>query len=482
MSNGNKFKTILIIISLICSFYLLFSFNLNFALSETVDVGLRYGEQTGLGAEDVRITIAKIIRVVLGILGIVFVTLIIYAGTLYMGSKGDPEKLDSARKIFISAIIGLAIILASYSLASYILSKLLQATGVEIVGNGESINQNINNGWPDGSDEADGEDMGLPVDEDMPICLAKICTDSAELPGFPIRAYDEQGEAKYYDAAVIATDGQYLYTRAWNWKSTWRHYGGNIPGTHGYNIIYKIGTGFGNTNLGEIVEQYVWRDRYDKDTGEENELKLTSMTYHKDGHFYAGRQSGKYEEHYINRIVFSDAPVANPYTGQLEMAFWFENVLLPQFAFLYDIHGWYVNPSSITSNGDYLFTLGPEGVRNTNPTGVKIKVFTINGDNITLVKDFIMPNDPEGLGMPEVLMGFVAVDDIIYIIPWVHRGKITAINWRTEEWLEAWWSHNNITHEANGQYDWVNDIFWIGEHSRYHDLSNKIHAYSNCQR
>ncbi|HDQ23029.1 MAG TPA: hypothetical protein ENN28_03605 [Candidatus Uhrbacteria bacterium] len=230
MRAGNKFKTILIIISLICSFYLLFSFNLDFALSETIDIGLSYGEQTGLGAEDVRITIAKIIRVVLGILGIVFVLLIIYAGTLYMGSKGDPEKLDSVRKIFISAIIGLAIILASYSLASYILSKLLQTTGVEMVGNGESINQNINNGWSDGNDEADGEDMGLLIDEDTPICLAKICTDSAELSGFPIRAYDEQGEAKYYDAAVIATDGQYLYTRAW-----W--YGNNVNRTYG--VIYQ---------------------------------------------------------------------------------------------------------------------------------------------------------------------------------------------------------------------------------------------------
>jgi len=232
--------------------------------------------------------------------------------------------------------------------------------------------------------------------------------------------------------------------------------------------------------LGEIVEQYVWRDRYSLETGYEYRLPLTSMTYHKDGHFYAGRRRWDGINNYINRFVFSDAPVANPYNGEMEMAFWFENVLLPTS--LYDINGWPYNPGNITSNGDYLFTLGPEGSRNTNPTGVKIKVFAINGDNITLVKDFIMPNDPEGLGMPEVLTGFVAVDDIIYIIPWMRRGKITAINWRTEEWLEAWWSHNNITHEVNGQYDWVNDIFWIGEHSRYHYLSNKIHAYSNCQR
>ena len=209
MSNGNKFKTILIIISLICSFYLLFSFNLDFALSETIDIGLSYGEQTGLGAEDVRITIAKIIRVVLGILGIVFVLLIIYAGTLYMGSKGDPEKLDSVRKIFISAIIGLAIILASYSLASYILSKLLQATGVEIVGNGESINQNINNGWPDGSDEADGEDGGLPY-------------------------IDEKNKI---DSFVLNYNGQHIQTDSFDFaKEVLDFYDHRLASTHIYNL------------------------------------------------------------------------------------------------------------------------------------------------------------------------------------------------------------------------------------------------------
>ena len=64
------------------------------------DFGLEPIESTlSLGAQDIRITIAKIIRVALGFLGIIAVSLIIYAGWLWMTSAGDERKIEQAKNI-----------------------------------------------------------------------------------------------------------------------------------------------------------------------------------------------------------------------------------------------------------------------------------------------------------------------------------------------------------------------------------------------
>jgi hypothetical protein len=94
-----------------------------------VDLGLNFAEQIGLGAQDPRITIAKVIRIILGFLGIIAVCLLLYAGFLWMTARGNEEKIDKAKKILINATVGLTIILAAFGIASFILSQLITATG-----------------------------------------------------------------------------------------------------------------------------------------------------------------------------------------------------------------------------------------------------------------------------------------------------------------------------------------------------------------
>lgn len=84
--------------------------------------------ETGLGNADPRILIANIIRVVLGFLGIVAVVLIMYAGWLWMTAAGEADKIDRAKKVLISAVIGLVIILMSFAIATFILNKIYDAT------------------------------------------------------------------------------------------------------------------------------------------------------------------------------------------------------------------------------------------------------------------------------------------------------------------------------------------------------------------
>lgn len=85
--------------------------------------------EVGLGTTDIRIVIARVIRIALSFLGIIAVSLMIYAGFIWMTSNGDPTKLKKAQGIMINAAVGLVIILSSLAITQFILSRLLEATG-----------------------------------------------------------------------------------------------------------------------------------------------------------------------------------------------------------------------------------------------------------------------------------------------------------------------------------------------------------------
>jgi hypothetical protein len=82
---------------------------------------------TMLGTSDFRIIIAKIIRAVLGLLGIVALGIVLYGGYLIMTSGGQEDKITQGKKVLINGTIGLAIILSAFSIAQFILSSLNRA-------------------------------------------------------------------------------------------------------------------------------------------------------------------------------------------------------------------------------------------------------------------------------------------------------------------------------------------------------------------
>jgi len=83
----------------------------------------------GLGSFDIRLIIANIIRAALGLIGIVLVVLLIYAGYLWMTAGGNDEQIGQAKNIIRNAAIGLAIILSAYSIVAYIMNILGVKTG-----------------------------------------------------------------------------------------------------------------------------------------------------------------------------------------------------------------------------------------------------------------------------------------------------------------------------------------------------------------
>ncbi|HSR89365.1 MAG TPA: hypothetical protein VLK22_03155 [Candidatus Udaeobacter sp.] len=92
------------------------------------DLGIQYGASTGLGQKDIRVTVASIIKTAMGLLGIVAVVIILIGGFKWMTAGGNEEQTGEAKGYIFSGIIGLAIILSAYALATYVINSLVSAT------------------------------------------------------------------------------------------------------------------------------------------------------------------------------------------------------------------------------------------------------------------------------------------------------------------------------------------------------------------
>lgn len=82
----------------------------------------------GLGTKDPRDIAASIIGIILGFLGIIAVVIILIGGFKWMTAAGNEEGVEEAKKIIIAGVIGLAIVLAAWGIASFVLNSLISAT------------------------------------------------------------------------------------------------------------------------------------------------------------------------------------------------------------------------------------------------------------------------------------------------------------------------------------------------------------------
>lgn len=102
-------------------------------LPDSVDAGLQGVAATaypGVTNPPSPVTVvSNIINYALGLMGIIFLILVIYGGLLWMTSGGDEKKVTTARQIITTATIGLAIVLAAYAITWFITTQLLTATG-----------------------------------------------------------------------------------------------------------------------------------------------------------------------------------------------------------------------------------------------------------------------------------------------------------------------------------------------------------------
>ena len=67
--------------------------------------------------------IGQVINIVLGLIGIIMMYFIIYAGYVWMVSEGEAGKIKEAKDRLKNAIFGLVIIALAYSLSNFIIDR-----------------------------------------------------------------------------------------------------------------------------------------------------------------------------------------------------------------------------------------------------------------------------------------------------------------------------------------------------------------------
>ncbi|MFA5021705.1 MAG: hypothetical protein WC508_01300 [Patescibacteria group bacterium] len=117
--SSQRNRTTMLIFGLVVLFLMLVS-----PVWAALDTGLSYGTATGLSTQDIRVTIMRIIQIFLGLVGIIAIVIIIYAGYIWMTSAGNAEKIDQAKRILRNAAIGLLIIFSAFSIVSFIINML----------------------------------------------------------------------------------------------------------------------------------------------------------------------------------------------------------------------------------------------------------------------------------------------------------------------------------------------------------------------
>jgi lysylphosphatidylglycerol synthetase-like protein (DUF2156 family) len=73
------------------------------------------------GEGSIRALVLKIVNYFLTFLGIVAVLMLIYAGVTYVTAGGEQDKVDSAKKIIMYALVGIIIILLSFAIVNTVL-------------------------------------------------------------------------------------------------------------------------------------------------------------------------------------------------------------------------------------------------------------------------------------------------------------------------------------------------------------------------
>ncbi len=70
-------------------------------------------------------TIGNIIKVIIGLIGLIALIIFIAGGFLWMTAGGDEDQITKAKSLMKNAVIGIAIVVLAYAATSYIITQLI---------------------------------------------------------------------------------------------------------------------------------------------------------------------------------------------------------------------------------------------------------------------------------------------------------------------------------------------------------------------
>jgi hypothetical protein len=86
------------------------------------------GIKNPLNVNSIQDLISAALKFVVNLLAIAGVVYIIWTGFLFVKAQGNPKELETAKKSFFNAIIGMAIILGAWAIATAIANTINQVT------------------------------------------------------------------------------------------------------------------------------------------------------------------------------------------------------------------------------------------------------------------------------------------------------------------------------------------------------------------
>jgi hypothetical protein len=80
------------------------------------------GFAASTGSKGLPTAVALVINVFIGLLGTIFLILIVVSGWNWFTAQGDTKKIDTAKARMVNAIIGLIIVLSAYAITVFVFS------------------------------------------------------------------------------------------------------------------------------------------------------------------------------------------------------------------------------------------------------------------------------------------------------------------------------------------------------------------------
>jgi len=128
----NIFKITFLVFTVFCLLYIISPVQAQTLGNEYLT---NFGQVAGYGEAGLPEIIGRIVKIGLGLLGLIAVIIMIAGGFIWMSSGGVTEKVAKAKKVISSGLIGLLIIVFAYAIVSFIMSRLSGVTG-EGIGDG----------------------------------------------------------------------------------------------------------------------------------------------------------------------------------------------------------------------------------------------------------------------------------------------------------------------------------------------------------
>ena len=118
---------LLILIFILVLPYLVFASNPAQDLLEKVGSTGKYAPYQPASPTTFSYILGTVVSAFLGLLGVIFMVLIIYAGYNWMTAEGEEEKVKKAKDTIRQSIIGLVLIVAAYAIWAFVRARIIGA-------------------------------------------------------------------------------------------------------------------------------------------------------------------------------------------------------------------------------------------------------------------------------------------------------------------------------------------------------------------